>query len=914
MKIALRLLLMILVVILALVLGCSSSDDPTDPGGGVNPPPTGTTALVGDDGSLATQFDSYEQVSLSLDDLEAHTSYTIEVNDGSRALIGRYQLMTDQYGHMDPSSVLYDPAPGTYTATVLGTDISFDIVVAAPTGLSFTPCDDQGAHANNVTVGDPLYLSAAGGTPDVAFHVYLAPNRYDWSDGMYLFDYSESVDELTFDGDGNLAPTVIWNAVANTEGAAYDVVIDMNMNGIYDSGDYLDGQIGVGFVAQELDATKALIEGHVVERLSSDVNYVYRDLFDVDENVYVYVNPVARMRNLGGNRYVKWYIVPHQAVWNDGDALTPVTTPLGDTVQYGCTNAGRRLVWPAPLTPGQYDVVVDVDGDEIYDKGQDFLDGYSGPGDWVGFTVQDEPETRKWTLLVYADGEGGLSGTRSQYAQEIADNMNTEMYAAVLFDGDDAANYTDCKRFVCSPGAVTVDADYGELNMGHPLTLHDFLTWGIAKFPAEKYMVVLSNHGGSWFGESHAAPNELWYDEDKAMCYDGQDALNMYELESVYRDIKSMVGSKLDVIWYQGCLMGAVEVAAITKDYFDFMVSHETVRYGSENTNKFPNVVQYMRGNPSAENLGKNATTAATAAISSLGVTYDLSHYDSVESAVKAFVDAAVDHPDFDIFKGDLASILAAVRRVAPPGTVAQLEPYVQNGDMHDFFERISDSAAEAIPAAVKSAANNVTVALAGLVEISAGNNDVDSGLHGTAIWLPRSAAEFNNYASEYIGFDFAGQTRWLKFLSNLWGVAYRIELTWGAQPRDLDSHMYDAQDPPNHIYYSCKTCIPGSSLDLDDTSGYGPENIRIEVLTDGPRDKYEYMVRLYSGDQSSETSTVKVFRGGNSAPSKTYYRTWNDEQRGWHVFDILTDTGQIVDIDVVTSDVRDADKEPAGK
>ena len=694
MRLPFRILLFCAILAVVFIVGCSS-DDPADPGGGDQPPAI-STALVGDDGSESSDFDSYEQVSLSLTDLDPLTAYTVEVSN-ARAVIGRYELVTDRNGQLDPASVLYDPEPGTYSVNVLDTSVSFDITVTAPTGLNFTPCDDQGDHVNNVTVGQSLYLAAAGGTADATFHVYVAPNRYDWTEGMYLFDYSEAIEELSFDGDGNLAPTVIWSAVTYDEGTAYDVIVDMNRNGIYDEGDYLDGQIGVGFVVQELDVTKTVIDGHIVERLSSDANYVYRDLFDVDENVYVYVNPVAKMRNLGSDHYVKWYIVPHQETWNDQDPLNPVTTPLGDTVQYGCTNAGRRLVWPAPLTPGQYDVVIDVDGDELYDKGQDFLDGYSGPGDWVGFTVQDEPQVRNWTLLVYADGEGGLSGTRSQYAQEIADNMNSNMYAAVLFDGDDSAGYTDCKRYVCTPGTVTEDADYGELNMGHPLTLHDFLTWGIAKFPADKYMVVLSNHGGSWFNESHAVPNELWYDDSKAMCYDGGDGLNMYELESVYRDIKSMIGDKLDVIWYQGCLMGAIEVAAVSKDYFDYMVAHETVRYGSENTDKFKNVVTYMNGNPSAEGAGEKATSAESAPSSSLGVTHDLSHYDGVETAVRAFTDATIDHADFEDFKDDLATILAAVRRVAPPGEGTSLEPYVQNGDMEDFFTRIAESESDLI-------------------------------------------------------------------------------------------------------------------------------------------------------------------------------------------------------------------------
>ncbi len=125
---------------------------------------------------------------------------------------------------------------------------------------------------------------------------------------------------------------------------------------------------------------------------------------------------------------------------------------------------------------------------------------------------------------------------------------------------------------------------------------------------------------------------------------------------------------------------------------------------------------------------------------------------------------------------------------------------------------------------------------------------------------------------------------------------------------------MWDAQSPANHVWYSCYTCIPGSSLDLDDVSGFGPENIRIEVLTDGPRDQYDYWVRLYSGSASTEMSTVKVFAGGAVAPAKTYYRSWDDSQRGWHVFSIMTDTRVIVDVDEVHADVPSSREEPLKK
>ncbi|MGB9561812.1 MAG: hypothetical protein ACPL6C_03260, partial [bacterium] len=204
------------------------------------------------------------------------------------------------------------------------------------------------------------------------------------------------------------------------------------------------------------------------------------------------------------------------------------------------------------------------------------------------------------------------------------------------------------------------------------------------------------------------------------------------------------------------------------------------------------------------------------------------------------------------------------------------------------------------IPASVRDAARDILPLIDNFVIEKEGANGMPPGLHGLAIWLPKEESLFVNYVAEYSGFDFATRTRWSEFLSHLYGIAYRIELTWGSEPRDLDSHLFDSQEPPNHVYYACRDCINGAYLDVDDVTGYGPENIHIAFLTPGPRGHYEYWVYLYAGqDTIGELSTVKVFRGGNLNPERAYYRYWTDEIRWWHVFDIDDRTGAIIDVDV---------------
>jgi uncharacterized protein YjdB len=102
-------------------------------------------------------------------------------------------------------------------------------------------------------------------------------------------------------------------------------------------------------------------------------------------------------------------------------------------------------------------------------------------------------------------------------------------------------------------------------------------------------------------------------------------------------------------------------------------------------------------------------------------------------------------------------------------------------------------------------------------------------------------------------------------------GNTIRIVLTWGAQPRDLDSHMF--VPAPCSSSTACEVAyyqrivldVDGTTtlaqLDQDVTGGFGPETITIPSQRSGT---YTYFVHHFSGSQKISTSpaSVKVFRG----------------------------------------------------
>ncbi len=85
----------------------------------------------------------------------------------------------------------------------------------------------------------------------------------------------------------------------------------------------------------------------------------------------------------------------------------------------------------------------------------------------------------------------------------------------------------------------------------------------------------------------------------------------------------------------------------------------------------------------------------------------------------------------------------------------------------------------------------------------------------------------------------------------------YRVILSWGATPSDLDLHLTGplADGTRFHTYYSNRTPVGSNSrLDVDVTSGFGPETI---TLTETRAGIYRYSVHNYSNRLSTSSSVL---------------------------------------------------------
>jgi len=198
----------------------------------------------------------------------------------------------------------------------------------------------------------------------------------------------------------------------------------------------------------------------------------------------------------------------------------------------------------------------------------------------------------KWTFMVYMAGDNNLDGAALRDIAEMARAGSTkEVNILVQLDRIED-NLT--RRFrITRGGGFKTDCieSFGDTNTGDPKILYDFVKWAADNHPADRYALILWNHGSGWWedGRSRAAgPAEkkprrqlfrhAFPQEHRSICYDdtsGGDALDNRELRVVLAGICALLGRKIDLLGMDACLMNMVEVAYQLRESVNVIVGSE---------------------------------------------------------------------------------------------------------------------------------------------------------------------------------------------------------------------------------------------------------------------------------------------------------------------------------------------------
>ncbi|MGB8982233.1 MAG: clostripain-related cysteine peptidase, partial [Anaerolineales bacterium] len=193
----------------------------------------------------------------------------------------------------------------------------------------------------------------------------------------------------------------------------------------------------------------------------------------------------------------------------------------------------------------------------------------------VDQTDQDYTALPAWTIMVYLDGDNAIGNI------ELDDNyvnvFNQLEYSAnqpgvniaVLWDrlGDNNSYYykvqsdSDLERL----GDYIEGVDrinQGEINMGDPASLSDFITWARAHYPAQHYALLISDHGTGLNGIALDTTG-------------GGDWLTIHELGTALSTATSSGSEKLDIVFADACLMGMIEDGYQIRNYANIYIASQ---------------------------------------------------------------------------------------------------------------------------------------------------------------------------------------------------------------------------------------------------------------------------------------------------------------------------------------------------
>ncbi len=235
-------------------------------------------------------------------------------------------------------------------------------------------------------------------------------------------------------------------------------------------------------------------------------------------------------------------------------------------------------------------------GYEDLENSQDeyFDDAFDGDEEASSQTSEDEPvappstgETAVWTVLMYQDADDNVLEEDIFMDLNEAERIGSTGEVILIaqmdrydggFEGEDEV--TGAVRYVLTQDddleVINSDEveDLGEINMADGEELTAFLVWGMQNYPAEHYAVILSDHGTGWPGGWTDPEPENDPDETEIDGFD--DMLYLPELQQALHNALDETGvDKFDLVGFDACLMGSLEVFAALEPVADYAVASQ---------------------------------------------------------------------------------------------------------------------------------------------------------------------------------------------------------------------------------------------------------------------------------------------------------------------------------------------------
>lgn len=377
----------------------------------------------------------------------------------------------------------------------------------------------------------------------------------------------------------------------------------------------------------------------------------------------------------------------------------------------------------------------------------------------------------KWTVLVYMNAANDLhtfSELNMNQMEQVAGNSDVRFVVqwkqSKAFDP--SSSFDGVKRYLVKsdtdPNVIRseiVQDNLRELSgphagqaldMGNPQTLADFVAWGKANFPADRYVLILWNHGNGWLRSptDDASTRGFSYDDQYST------SIQTWELST------ALAGQHFDILSWDSSLMQMLEVAYEARGIADLVAGSEESPPGEGLP--YHLVFKKFRDTPDA----------TTAALSKGFVDGMLGFSPYVSRKITQSVLDTTKLSALAVATDDLATKMVANAGALSgviPDVRASAQSYSPNfsgtrnyRDLYDVCLKLE--ADSRTPSVVKTSAANVRSKITAAI-VHEGHNGNSANSHGISIDFSTGSV-YAGFASDYQQLKFAQDTSWDSFLN----------------------------------------------------------------------------------------------------------------------------------------------------
>lgn len=185
-------------------------------------------------------------------------------------------------------------------------------------------------------------------------------------------------------------------------------------------------------------------------------------------------------------------------------------------------------------------------------------------------------DKKQFTLMVYMVGtdlesEGGCA-TEDLREMAGAQVDASKVNIVVLTGGTEKWNnkvINSKKTMIYSmdKGAMTEEATFGKAAVSDPATMTAFINYAMTAFPADRYGIVMWNHGG---GPIHGYGVDQLNDEN---------SLGIKDIQKAFAN-SMLANQPAEFIGFDACLMATVETATLLQNYGKYLIASEEAEPG----------------------------------------------------------------------------------------------------------------------------------------------------------------------------------------------------------------------------------------------------------------------------------------------------------------------------------------------